>query len=113
MKMESSQVWIKNDKMLYAIISQDVQNSLEKRQSVRPEHIARLHILKEQGRLILAGPHPAIDNIEPGPAGFTGSLIIAEFESLEVAQSWANDDPFVAAGVYDSVVVKPFKKVLP
>jgi len=99
--------------MLYAIISQDVENSLEKRLSVRPAHIGRLQELKEQGRLILAGPHPAIDNNEPGPAGFTGSLIVAEFESLEMAQAWADDDPYITAGVYDSVIVKPFKKVLP
>ncbi len=101
------------NKMLYAIISKDVENSLDKRVSVRPEHIERLHALKEQGRLILAGPHPAIDNNEPGPAGFTGSLIVAEFESLEAAQTWADKDPYVKAGVYDTVIVKPFKKVLP
>lgn len=99
--------------MLYAIISQDVKNSLDKRASARPEHIERIMQLKEEGRLILAGPHPAIDNIEPGPAGFTGSLIVAEFATLEAAQSWADDDPFKKAGVYDSIVVKPFKKVLP
>lgn len=99
--------------MLYAIISQDVDNSLDKRLSVRPAHVERLQALKEQGRLIIAGPHPAIDNEDPGPAGFTGSLIIAEFESLEAAQNWANDDPYIKAGVYDTVIVKPFKKVLP
>ena len=99
--------------MLYAIISQDVKNSLDKRFSARPEHIERLHALKEQGRLVLAGPHPAIDNTEPGPAGFTGSLIVAEFTSLEAAQTWADEDPYIKAGVYDSVTVKPFKKVLP
>ena len=99
--------------MLYAIISQDVENSLDKRLSVRPEHVDRLQTLKQQGRLILAGPHPAIDNEDPGPAGFTGSLIVAEFESLEDAQSWANADPYIKAGVYENVVVKPFKKVLP
>lgn len=99
--------------MLYAIISQDVENSLEKRLSVRSAHIERLEKLKEQGRLIIAGPHPAIDNNEPGPAGFTGSLIVAEFESLEAAQTWADNDPYIKAGVYDSVIVKPFKKVLP
>ena len=99
--------------MLYAIISQDVENSLDKRLSVRPDHIGRLEDLKKQGRLILAGPHPAIDNIEPGPAGFSGSLIVAEFSSLEEAQAWADDDPYIKAGVYDSVTVKPFKKVLP
>lgn len=99
--------------MLYAIISQDVENSLEKRLSVRPAHVERLQVLKEQGHLILAGPHPAIDNNEPGPAGFTGSLIVAEFDSVEAAQAWADDDPYIKAGVYDSVIVKPFKKVLP
>lgn len=99
--------------MLYAIISQDVENSLDKRLSVRPEHIKRLNDLKEQGRLTLAGPHPAIDNIEPGPAGFSGSLVVAEFSSLEEAQAWADDDPYIKAGVYDTVTVKPFKKVLP
>ena len=99
--------------MLYAIISQDVENSLEKRLSVRPAHVERLQALKEQGHLILAGPHPAIDNNEPGPAGFTGSLIVAEFDSVEAAQAWADDDPYIKAGVYDSVIVKPFKKVLP
>ena len=99
--------------MLYAIISQDVENSLEKRLSVRPAHVERLQKLKEQGHLILAGPHPAIDNNDPGPAGFTGSLIVAEFESLKAAQAWADNDPYIKAGVYDSVIVKPFKKVLP
>lgn len=99
--------------MLYAIISQDIENSLEKRLSVRPAHVERLQELKEQGRLILAGPHPAIDNNDPGPAGFTGSLIVAEFESLKAAQTWADNDPYIKAGVYDSVIVKPFKKVLP
>ena len=99
--------------MLYAIISQDVENSLDKRLSVRPEHIERLEKLKEQGRLILAGPHPAIDNIDPGPAGFTGSLVVAEFDSLEEAQTWADNDPYIKAGAYESVTVKPFKKVLP
>ena len=99
--------------MLYAIISQDVENSLDKRLSVRPAHVERLQELKEQGRLVLAGPHPAIDNNEPGPAGFTGSLIVAEFESLETAQFWADSEPYIKAGVYDSVIVKPFKKVLP
>ena len=99
--------------MLYAIISQDVENSLEKRLSVRPAHIGRLEALKEQGRLIMAGPHPAIDNNEPGPAGFSGSLVVAEFSSLEEAQAWADDDPYIKSGVYDTVTVKPFKKVLP
>ncbi len=99
--------------MLYAIISQDVENSLEKRMLVRPAHIERLNILKDEGRLIIAGPHPAIDNNEPGEAGFTGSLVIAEFDSLEDAQAWADKDPYLESGAYESVVVKPFKKVLP
>ena len=99
--------------MLYAIIDQDVENSLEKRLSVRPAHIERLNQLKDEGRLILAGPHPAIDNEDPGEAGFTGSLVVAEFDSLEAAQTWASEDPYVASGAYDQVMVKPFKKVLP
>jgi len=99
--------------MLYAIISEDVANSLDKRLSVRPAHVARLNQLKDEGRLILAGPHPAIDNEDPGPAGFTGSLIVAEFDSLDAAQQWADDDPYIEAGVYERVKVKPFKKVLP
>ena len=99
--------------MLYAIISNDTEDSLEKRMSVRPKHIERLNQLKSEGRLVIAGPHPAIDNNDPGEAGFTGSLVIAEFDSLEEAQSWANDDPYMESGVYESVVVKPFKKVLP
>jgi uncharacterized protein YciI len=99
--------------MLYAVISQDVENSLEKRMAVRPAHIERLNILKNEGRLILAGPHPAIDNNEPGEAGFTGSLVVAEFDSLAGAQAWADADPYLVSGAYESVVVKPFKKVLP
>lgn len=99
--------------MLYAIISQDVDNSLELRKSARPAHIDRLQKLRDEGRLILAGPHPAIDHEEPAEAGFTGSLIVAEFDSLESAQYWADDDPYIAAGVYEHVIVKPFKKVLP
>ena len=99
--------------MLYAIISQDVENSLNKRISVRPAHIERLNQLKENGKLILAGPHPAIDSEDPGTAGFTGSLIVAEFDSLKHAQAWADDDPYIEAGVYEKVTVKPFKKVLP
>lgn len=99
--------------MLYAIISQDVENSLEKRMSVRPAHLARLETLKQEGRLILAGPHPAIDSNDPGEAGFTGSLVVAEFESLEAAQSWADADPYMESGAYEKVIVKPFKKVLP
>jgi hypothetical protein len=81
--------------------------------SVRPKHIERLSQLKSEGRLVIAGPHPAIDNNDPGEAGFTGSLVIAEFDSLEEAQSWANDDPYMESGAYESVIVKPFKKVLP
>lgn len=99
--------------MLYAIISEDVEDSLQKRLSVRPAHLARLQDLQEAGRLILAGPHPAIDSENPAEAGFTGSLIIAEFASLEDAQTWANTDPYLDAGVYARVVVKPFKKVFP
>ena len=99
--------------MLYAVISQDVENSLEKRMSVRPAHVERLKLLQSEGRLILAGPHPAIDNNEPGEAGFTGSLVVAEFECLADAQAWADADPYMSSGVYASVIVKPFKKVLP
>ncbi len=99
--------------MLYAIISQDVENSLNKRMSAREQHIARLNELKDQGRLVLAGPHPAVDSPDPGDAGFTGSLIIAEFDSLNSAQAWADADPYIAAGVYEKVIVKPFKRVLP
>lgn len=98
--------------MLYAIIARDVENSLELRRSARPAHLARLQTLREAGRLLLAGPHPAIDGQDPGPAGFTGSLIIAEFASLQEAQAWAEADPYVQAGVYSRVEVKPFKKVL-
>lgn len=99
--------------MLYAFISQDVENSLEKRLSVREQHIARLNALKDEGRLIIAGPHPAVDSPDPGDAGFTGSLIVAEFESQNAAQTWADEDPYIDAGVYESVTVKPFKLVLP
>ncbi len=99
--------------MYYAVISQDVPNSLELRLSARPAHLERLVALKDHGRLLLAGPHPAIDSDDPGEAGFSGSLVIAEFESLAAAQNWADTDPYVAAGVYDSVIVKPFKVVLP
>ncbi|HEX8593384.1 MAG TPA: YciI family protein [Pseudomonas sp.] len=99
--------------MLYAIIATDVDNSLEKRLSVRPAHLERLNALKDEGRLILAGPHPAVDSNDPGTAGFSGSLIVAEFDSLSAAKTWAEADPFVKAGVYAHVVVKPFKQVLP
>jgi uncharacterized protein len=99
--------------MLYAIVATDVANSLEKRLAARPAHLERLTALKNEGRIVLAGPLPAIDSNDPGPAGFTGSLIVAEFESLNAAQAWAEADPYKAAGVYDHVVVKPFKQVLP
>jgi uncharacterized protein YciI len=99
--------------MLYAIISQDRADSLNDRLNARPNHLARLEALRDAGRLVLAGPHPAIDSPDPGPAGFSGSLVVAEFDSLEAAQAWADDDPYVAAGVYASVTVKPFRKVLP
>lgn len=97
--------------MLYSIFAYDVPNSLSLRAEARPAHIARLQALSEAGKVVLAGPNPAIDSEEPGQAGFTGSLIVAEFDSLESAQSWADADPYMAAGVYEKVVVKPFKKV--
>ena len=99
--------------MLYAIISQIADNAQERRQEARPAHLERLETLKQQGRLILAGPHPAIDSEDPGPAGFTGSLVVAEFASLEEASAWADTDPYVSAGVYERSEVKPFIKVLP
>ncbi|MDH5469425.1 MAG: YciI family protein [Gammaproteobacteria bacterium] len=99
--------------MLYAIISQDREDSLADRLQARPAHLARLQALLGEGRLLLAGPHPAIDSEDPGEAGFSGSLVVAEFTSLDAAQAWADADPYVAAGVYANVVVKPFKKVLP
>ena len=99
--------------MLYAIIASDVANSLEKRLAARPAHIERLQQLKAEGRVVLAGPHPAIDSNDPGEAGFSGSLIVAEFASLAEAQAWADADPYVAAGVYTRVQVRPFRKVLP
>lgn len=99
--------------MLYAIISEDVPNSLELRKQARPAHLARLQQLQEAGRLVLAGPHPAVDNDDPGTAGFTGSLVVAEFASLKEAEAWAAKDPYIAAGVYAQSRVKPFKKVLP
>lgn len=99
--------------MYYMICATDVENSLESRLSVRPDHLARLNALKDEGRLLIAGPFPAIDSEDPGPAGFTGSLVVAEFDSLETAKAWAEADPYVAAGVYADVVVKPYKKVLP
>jgi uncharacterized protein YciI len=99
--------------MLYAIISEDRPGSLDRRLQVRPDHLARLEALKNDARLILAGPHPAVDSPDPGAAGFTGSLVVAEFASLDAARAWADADPYVAADVYESVIVKPFKKVLP
>jgi len=99
--------------MWYAIMAEDTPNSLEKRLAARPEHLSRLQDLQNAGRLLLAGPFPSIDSTDPGPAGFSGSLIVAEFTSLEEATTWANHDPFVAAGVYHQVTVKPFRKTLP
>ncbi len=99
--------------MLYAIICQDVDNSLEARKATRPAHLERLEKLQDEGRLVIAGPHPNIDSENPGKAGFSGSLIIAEFENLTDARAWANADPYQAAGVYANVIIKPFKKVFP
>lgn len=99
--------------MWYAIIADDVDDSLEARLAARPPHLARLQALHEAGRLLLAGPFPAIDSNDPGPAGFSGSMIVAEFDSLADAQAWADADPFVAAGVYARVQVRPFRKTLP
>ena len=99
--------------MLYMICATDVAESLEKCLAARPAHLERLNALKSEGRLVLAGPFPAIDSPDPGPAGFTGSLVVAEFDSLEDAQAWADNDPYIEAGVYESVIVKPYKKVLP
>ncbi len=98
---------------LYVINGEDVPDSLEKRMKTRPAHLERIKALQNEGRLILAGPYPAIDNPDPGPAGFSGSLIVAEFTSLEAAQSWAEADPYVISGVFSKITVKPFKKVLP
>lgn len=99
--------------MLYAIIGHDRAGSLEQRLAVRPAHLERLTALQAEGRLIIGGPFPAIDSVDPGPAGFTGSLIVAEFPSLEEAQKWADADPYISAGVYERVDVKPFRKVFP
>jgi len=99
--------------MWYAIYASDNPNSLEKRIAARPAHVARLHALRDAGRLLLAGPFPAIDAEDPGPAGFSGSLIVAEFADLAAAQTWADADPYIAAGVYRDVSVRPFRKVLP
>ena len=99
--------------MYYAIIGQDTENSLEKRLAARPAHLARLQHLQQEGRLLLAGPFPAIDAVDPGPAGFTGSLIVAEFTDQDSARAWADADPYVSAGIYARVTVQPFRKVLP
>ncbi|MBS1140885.1 MAG: YCII-related protein [Proteobacteria bacterium] len=99
--------------MLYAIIAEDKADTLDKRLAARPAHLERLLALQAEGRLILAGPCPAIDSPDPGPAGFSGSIIIAEFASLTAAQAWAEADPYIAAGVYEKVTIKPFKKALP
>lgn len=99
--------------MLYAIIATDVANSLDARLAARPAHLERLQQMKAEGRIVLAGPHPAIDSNDPGAAGFSGSLIVAEFDSLAAAKAWADADPYIAAGVYENVIVKPFKQVLP
>lgn len=99
--------------MFYAIFGEDAPNSLERRMAARSNHLQRLTRLRDQGRLLLAGPHPAIDSEDPGPAGFSGSLVVAEFASLRDAEDWANADPYLSSGVYQRVTVKPFKKVLP
>jgi len=99
--------------MFYTIIGEDIPNSLEKRLAVRPAHLQRIQALQEEGRLLLAGSHPAIDSPDPGPAGFSGSLIVAEFESLEAARAWAEADPYTTTGVFAKLTVKPFKKVFP
>jgi uncharacterized protein YciI len=99
--------------LLYAVICEDVPDSLPLRRSARPSHLARLEALQQEGRLVLAGPHPAIDSDDPGELGFTGSLIVAEFPSIEEAERWAAEDPYRAAGVYSRVAVKPFKQVFP
>jgi len=99
--------------MYYVIIGEDVADSLKNRQTARPAHLERLHKLQDSGRLLLAGPCPSIDNEDPGPAGFSGSVIVAEFDSLDEARTWADADPYITAGVYKQVTVKPFKKVFP
>ncbi|MCP4944495.1 MAG: YciI family protein [Planctomycetaceae bacterium] len=99
--------------MWYAVMSEDHEGSLDKRLAARPEHVARLKALAAEDRVLIAGPHPAVDSSDPGPAGFTGSLVVAEFDSLEEAQDWADNDPYISAGVYSNVTVKPFKLVLP
>lgn len=99
--------------MIYAVIAEDLPGTLEKRLAARSDHVERLQQLQDEGRLVLTGPHPAVDSEEPGSAGFTGSLVVAEFANLEQAQAWANSDPYVEAGVYGNVTVKPFRKVFP
>lgn len=99
--------------MWYAVISEDHEDSLENRLAARPDHVARLKALAVADRLLIAGPHPAVDSSDPGPAGFTGSLVVAEFDSLDSARAWADEDPYIAAGVYRKVTVKPFNLVLP
>lgn len=99
--------------MLYAIFGNDIPESAAKRSAARPAHLARLQTLQNEGRLLLAGPFPAVDAVDPGMAGFSGSLIVAEFASIDAAQAWADADPYVAAGVYAQVAVRPFKKVFP
>ena len=99
--------------MWYAVISTDVDGSLKRRLEARDDHLARLNSLAADGRILIAGPHPAVDTEDPSDAGFSGSLVIVEFDSLEEAREWADDDPYIAAGVYKNVIVKPFKKVLP
>ena len=99
--------------MWYAVISEDHPETLEKRLQARPAHVARLNALCDEGRLLIAGPHPAVDSPDPGPAGFTGSLVVVDFESLHDAQAWADDDPYIDAGVYRAVTVKPFVRALP
>ena len=99
--------------MWYAIMSEDIDGTLDKRLAARPDHVARLTALVDEGRLLIAGPHPAVDSPDPGPAGFTGSLVVAEFDSLEDARAWADEDPYIAAGVYGNVTLKPFNRVLP
>lgn len=99
--------------MWYAVISEDHEGTLNERLAARPEHVARLNALCDEGRLLIAGPHPAVDSPDPGPAGFTGSLVVADFPSLKDAQTWADKDPYITAGVYRKVIVKPFNRVLP
>jgi uncharacterized protein YciI len=99
--------------MWYAVISEDHEGTLDKRIAARPDHVARLTAMLDDGRLLIAGPHPAVDSADPGPAGFTGSLVVVEFDSLDDAKAWADEDPYIAAGVYRKVTVKPFNLVLP